>query len=104
MGDNIYLLLMRAGDLVRFKARDLATEVGGHRDLDHKRYWWLAPSFCEADTNDVYLLIEKNPRLYGADCDGLERPAILMDASTKRFIVVSTKQIKTVNSAHRPKM
>ncbi len=94
---------MRTGDLVRFKARDLATEVGGHRDLDHKRYWWLAPSFCETNANEVYLLIEKNPRLYGADTIGMERPAIIMDSSTKTFLAVSQKQLKTVNSVRRPK-
>lgn len=94
---------MRAGDLVRFKARGAAFELGGHRYLDSTRHWWIASSYALTDVNDVYVVIEKNPKTYGLDLELTKEKntAVIMDASTRQFLIVSQKQIKTVNSVQR---
>jgi hypothetical protein len=94
---------MRTGDLVRFKARGAAFELGGHRYLDSKRHWWVASSYMLTNVNDVYVIIEKNPRTYGLELELTKEKntVVIMDASTRQFLIVSTRQIKTVNSVQR---
>jgi len=96
---------MRPGDLVQFKVRGVVFELGGHRNLDQKRYWWISPKYQEMNLDEVYVVIENNPKLYGPEADRLkeERLAILIDSSTRKFLIASHRQIRTVNSVLRSK-
>lgn len=97
---------MRAGDLVQFKAPRSVLEIGGHRYLDNKRHWWVDYSHhAEPSIDEVFVLIEKDPRLYGFEADRLKeaKPVIIVSSKTNRILVTSQKEIRTVGRVRPPK-
>lgn len=100
---------MRTGDLVCFKNKlELrhALVLGGHRDFESRRYWWIDNKYYRAEPTEVWVLLEKNPKLYGIEAPEIHQEkstAILMDLSTKRFLLVKQRQVELAKSVQRPK-
>lgn len=94
---------MLTGDLVQVKSDSELIELGGHRYLDSKRYWWVSHiENSRTGSNEVYVVIEKNPRLYGPEAaqnrvNPFKRTAVIMDSSTRHFYFVPEREIKSIN-------
>jgi hypothetical protein len=97
---------MRPGDLVQFKAPRSVLEIGGHRYLDNKRHWWVDYAQpAEPTIDEVFVLIEKDPKLYGFEADRLKdvKPVIIVSSKTNRILVTSQKEIRIVGRVRTTK-
>ena len=84
------------------KTAPLLRELGGYRVLDQRKWWWTTIEHHESRPGEVFVVIDKQPAIYGdelVDHAGKKiETVVLTNSGLDRFFLASKKSVCVVKN------